>query len=980
MDTTTDVLAQPYQEDALQLNPQQEEAVCYGDGPLLIIAGAGTGKTNVITNRIVHLIKEKKARPEEILALTFTEKAAAEMEERVDILVPFGATGAWISTFHAFGNRILREHSLELGLTSDFKALSKPEQIIFFREHLFEFPLKYYRPLGNPTKHIDALLTVISRAKDEDISVEEYLGYAASLTALPSGGGGNGGGEFAEIAIQQMEVANTYRIYQDLLMKNGLIDFGDQVNLPLKLLREHPAILKNYQRQFKYILVDEFQDTNYAQFQLVRLLSEGHSNITVVGDDDQSIYKFRGAAISNILNFMKYYPDAKQVVLTENYRSTQLILDAAYRLIKNNNPERLEEKNKIDKKLRAGRTGTIPVTHIHYDTVTTEADAVARTIKEKVSSDEYKYRDIAILVRSNNDAEPFLRALTAHDIPHNFSGSRGLYSRPEIKLLIAFLRVVADPDDSMYLFYLAGSDIYQMDMPDLTLCSNVADRKKRSLFYILTHLDSFEELAELSAETRATITKILEDINTYIKESRNISTGVLLYNFLTRSGYLKSLTNAKENEDYRKILNIAKFFETVRNFERLSVNDRVQHYIKHLDMLIEAGDNPAVAEADFDEDAVSVMTVHKSKGLEFPVVFMVSLVSDRFPTKNYSDQIELPQGLIKDIIPSGDFHIQEERRLFYVGMTRAKEELYFTSARDYGGVKAKKVSPFVIETLNLNENDLGLYKASALEEINRFAPSEDSKASGLEPMKENEMLRLNCYQIDDYNTCPLKFKYLHILRIPIYSHHSIIYGSALHNAVAEYFKRKKLGLTVTLDEIIKVYKDAWKSEGFLNREHEEARFNAGIDALKRFYEKEEAAGLLPAYIEKDFHFLMGRNKITGRWDRIDEADGKCQIIDYKSSEVRDQKGADKKTKENLQLSIYALAYREMQGRLPDNVHLYFLESGIMGSAVLKEKDIDKTIEKINKVSTGIRQRIYAAKPDYNNCQYCAYLNICAEQK
>lgn len=207
-------------------------------------------------------------------------------------------------------------------------------------------------------------------------------------------------------------------------------------------------------------------------------------------------------------------------------------------------------------------------------------------------------------------------------------------------------------------------------------------------------------------------------------------------------------------------------------------------------MLIEAGDNPAVAEADIDEDAVSVMTVHKSKGLEFPVVFMVSLVNLKFPTKNFSDPIELPQELIKDIVPSGDFHIQEERRLFYVGMTRAKEELCFTSSRDYGGAKARKVSPFVVETLNLNENDLSLYKASALEEIRRFAPSIESNSSGLAPMKESEMLKLNCYQIDDYNTCPLKFKYLHILRIPLYSHHAVIYGSALHTVVAEYFKRK----------------------------------------------------------------------------------------------------------------------------------------------------------------------------------------------
>jgi len=337
--------------DEIPLNPEQLIAVTHGDGPLLIIAGAGTGKTKVITHRIAHLI-ENGVNPNQILALTFTEKAAGEMEERVDRLVPYGYSNVWISTFHSFGDRILRDNVLEIGLAPDFKVLSEAEKIIFLKEHLFELPLNYYRPLGNPIKYISAITGLISRLKDEDVGVEEYVTYADGLkklvgeTLVVSHREGTSPSPTAQGfgLEQQDELAKTYAKYQELMAKHGYLDFGDQVVLPLKLFRARPHILKRYQEKFRYILVDEFQDTNFAQFQLVKLLSERHKNITVVGDDDQSIYKFRGAAISNVLGFQKIYPDAKLITLTKNYRSCQPILDSAYRLISHNNPDRLEVK------------------------------------------------------------------------------------------------------------------------------------------------------------------------------------------------------------------------------------------------------------------------------------------------------------------------------------------------------------------------------------------------------------------------------------------------------------------------------------------------------------------------------------------------------------------------------------------------------------------------------------------------------------
>ncbi|HET6781455.1 MAG TPA: UvrD-helicase domain-containing protein, partial [bacterium] len=252
------------------LNSHQREAVTHEHGPLLIVAGAGTGKTAVITRRIAWLIATKRVRPSEILALTFTEKAATEMEERVDLLVPYGYTDVWISTFHAFGDRVLRDHALEMGLSPDFRVLSRPEQVIFFRERLFEFPLEYYRPLGDPTRYIEALIALFSRAKDEDTGPAEYLAYAEDVVRQAEADPGNR--ELGDRARQQLEVARTYVRYQEMLAKEGLVDFGDLITLTLRLFRDRPQVLRTYQERFKHILVDEFQDTNYAQFQMVRLL------------------------------------------------------------------------------------------------------------------------------------------------------------------------------------------------------------------------------------------------------------------------------------------------------------------------------------------------------------------------------------------------------------------------------------------------------------------------------------------------------------------------------------------------------------------------------------------------------------------------------------------------------------------------------------------------------------------------------------
>lgn len=955
------------------LNEEQRQAVLYEKGPLLIVAGAGTGKTTVITRRIAYLIASKKVKPEEILALTFTEKAAQEMEERVDVLVPYGYTEIWISTFHAFGDRTLRENALELGLAPDMRVLTKPEQIIFFREHLFEFKLDYYRPLGSPAKFIEALLGVFSRAKDEEISPEEYVKYAARLEEKA------GTAEEKELAKREMEVALTYEKYQELLAEHHCIDFGDQITLSLKLFSEHPLVLKHYQDRFRYILVDEFQDTNYAQFQLIKMLSSGDKNLTVTGDDDQSIYKFRGAAISNILGFVDFYKDTKQIVLVKSYRSGQQLLDSARNLIVHNNPDRLEVKNKIDKKLKSEKGKGRQVQYLAFDSIFTEADTVAQTIKEQVEKGKRAYKDFAILVRSNNDADPFLRSLNMLGIPWRFSGNQGLYSRPEINLLINFLRVIADFEKSECLMLLSTSEVYELSYEAVTLCSHTAHKIKRSLFFIFKSIETYPDLKErISKKDKDIIVKILKDIDFYGEMAAQRPTGEVLYKFMFDTGYLRKLTGKSGGQNEEKIRNISKFFDMIRRTSQLLEHGNVKEFIDYLNMLIEAGDDPAVVEAEPDENAVNVLTVHKAKGLEFTEVFMVSLISERFPVRHHKESIPLPEEFIskKEVLPAGDFHLQEERRLFYVGMTRSMEELYFTGAQDYGGKRMRKPSRFVMESLDISGPVSSVQKAKALQAITRNAPPGDSQGELFGRIADDELITLSHWQVDDYITCPLKYKFVHVLRLPVLRHHAVVYGSAVHSAVEEYYLRKMRGTEITLQDLIKVFEAKWDSEGFLSREHEEQRFAAGKKTLERFFEKEKNSKVMPVYVEKEFNFQVGFNKITGRWDRIDNENGKIIIVDFKTSAVREQEKADEETEDSMQLGIYALAYKNIYNQIPERVELHFVESGLTGTAVKDENSLNKVMDTIDRAARGIRSRSFEPRPEQFKCRGCAYNTIC----
>jgi DNA helicase-2/ATP-dependent DNA helicase PcrA len=962
------------------LNAAQAEAVTHDRGPLLIVAGAGTGKTTVLTRRIAYLVATRRARPEEILALTFTDKAALEMEERVDVLVPYGYADVRISTFHAFGDWLLREHALELGLTPAFRVLNRAEQVLFLRSRLFDLPLDHFRPLGDPTRHLQALTGLFGRAKDEDVAPEAYLAYATTLGAEAAAHPDDA--ERRDLAARTLELARAYAAYRDLMAREGFVDFGDQIFLALRLLRERPYVLASYQKRFRYVLVDEFQDTNHAQFELVKLLVSRHRNVTVVGDDDQAIFRFRGASMSNILGFGATYPDARRIVLVRNYRSGQRVLDAAYRLVQHN-PDRLERQHGIDKRLVAAAGPGAEPDFQAYETVTQEAEAVAQRVESEVEAGRRAYRDFAILVRANADADPFLRSLNMHGIPWTFSGNQGLYGRPEIRLCIALLRVIARPDDSVSLHHLAASWLFSVPAVDLARCGVHADRRNRWLFDVLRDLDETPELrAALSPEGAQAIARLVKELERFMGLAAELGTGELLYQFLADSGWLGRMSRASSPREEAEVQNVARFFRRVQDATRVLPRDHVREFVDHLDALIDAGEDPAVAEADVDAPAVRILTVHKAKGLEFPVVFVVGLVQGRFPWPSRGDVLELPAALLRDRPSPGDFRLQEERRLFYVAMTRAKEALHLTSAHDYGGRRTRKPSQFVLEALDLPRDTPRSVKLSPQEELRAFAPPADTGGEGDPPVPPDAVLELSHRQVDDYETCPLKYRYVHVLRVPIRRHHTVVYGETLHRVVEHYLRRRAAGLYTSLEDLLDTYEREWRNEGFLTWAHEAARRDAGRAAVRRFWHEEEAAGTRPTHVEREFGVSLadvgGPTRIRGRWDRVDETEQGAVIVDYKSSDVREAERADVRAEDSLQLQIYALVWRALNGRLPARVELRFLESGVVGRHTPTDEDAERALEAIRAAAAGIRARRFAATPSYQVCRYCAYRQICPD--
>ncbi len=969
--------------ERLELNKAQKEAVEFGPGPVMVVAGAGTGKTRVITERIRYLIEKQLAKPAEILALTYTEKASAEMLNRLDEVLPLGYEEPWVSTFHAFGERILRSEALEIGLDPAYKIMTSPESWFFFRQHLFEFNLKYYRPLGNPGKFVSAILKLFSRAKDENITPEEFLAWALSMDGErrtdDRGQRGEDGGPLGDGRFEKekwVELAEAFAKYEALKIKESRLDFGDLIIWTHKLFQERPAIRHKYLKQFRYLLIDEFQDTNYTQYQLIKSLAPAAAspNLMVCADDDQAIYKFRGASVANVLAFKNDYPGSELITLSENYRSVQPILDASYRLIQNNNPDRLEVKLGINKQLRSQikPVASRPAIELKVtESVEAEAETVVGKIVELIEKPgaERSWQDFAILARANSHLEPFVTELKLADIPYQLVGNRGLYDQEEVKTLIAALKVIAGKKDDTAFYQLVS---YR----GLGLRPEIVSRIMAKSYRERRTLEEVAREANDSADRDEALVFLLKIIDELRLSAGQKSVGRVFYEFASRSKILSGLLEEETVANQLKIQNINLFFEKIKHFEAETVSPTVFEFLDYLEILLEAGENPAQAEIE-DVDTVRLLTVHAAKGLEFPIVFLVSLTADRFPTRERGDPIPLPEGLVKEGLPEGNPHLEEERRLFYVAATRAKERLFLSYARRYGGVREKHPSGFIVE-LGLKvpamEKTIGGRKAA----LNFFASTPLSGGKLTENKEVVVDLKSVSYsQLETFSQCPLKYKYRYILGLSGEPSHTLSFGQTIHRTLRDYHRGELTQKeSPPLAVLLSYYGKNFLGEGYESREHRELRFAEGQEILNRYYAKHKTILGQPVFLEQRFKIRLGDIVLVGSIDRIDQlSDGSYEIIDYKTGEEREPKEVDK----DEQLSIYALAAREDLKIEPEKLSLYFIEANLKVTTRRTPEQLAKKREELLQKIEEIKQSAFPAKVSLL-CRYCEFRALCPAYK
>lgn len=632
--------------DILQsLNPVQKEAASCTEGPLLILAGAGSGKTRVLTHRIAYLIEEKGVNPWNIMAITFTNKAAQEMRDRVDRLVEFGAESIWVATFHSSCVRILRRYIDRLGYDNHFTIYDTDDQKSVIRKAVKELDLdpKQYRE--------GPLLGVISAAKNEMIEPQDFETQA--------------GGDF-----RMCQEAKIYKAYQKTLIDNNAVDFDDLLLLTVRLLRENRDILEAYQERLRYIMVDEYQDTNSVQFELIRLLSGKYHNLCVVGDDDQSIYKFRGADITNILSFEETFPGAKVVKLEQNYRSTNNILEAANSVIANN-------AHRKEKHLWSENGEGKEVSFIHYETAYGEAEDVIDKIQTSVHMGKHQYQDCAILYRTNAQSRAFEEKCIKKSVPYRLVGGVNFYQRQEIKDILAYLKTIDSGRDDLSVTRIVNVPKRGIGQVTLNKLAVYASEHGMRLFQAMEQVEQISGIGKAADKIKGFVNQIM----VFRALAKELDAAELIESILEQTGYLEELEKLEEDKAQAKQENLEEF-----------QNKAADYYANHdeaalTDFLEEVALVADIDNMDSEADSLTLMTLHSAKGLEFPVVYMTGMEEGLFPS-----YMSMNSG------DPGD--IEEERRLCYVGITRAMQQLTLTAAKQrmvHGNIQYSAISRFVKE-------------------------------------------------------------------------------------------------------------------------------------------------------------------------------------------------------------------------------------------------------------------------------------------
>src|SRR6266550_2225670 len=896
------------------LTPEQRAAVDHAGGPLLIVAGAGTGKTRVLVERYRRL-RQEGVPAEEILLLTFTEKAAREVLDRVEQEDHLPAGERFVLTYHAFAQRFLQEEGWLCGIPKGFRIASEVRKWELMRDVLLELRPPHLFHAQRPYERIGELLKLVERAKQELVSPVEFRAWAEANAIADD-----------PVLAAQRQAALVYGEYQERLLAEERLDFDDTIYFSVQLLTQEPSVAARQSRRFTHLMVDEFQDTNFAQSRLLELLAGTERNLCVVGDDDQSIYKFRGASVANLRRFHAVFPDAAVVRLEENYRSRGPILRAAGRLI-NDDPDRLE------KRLIATRGEGRPLSVLTATNVAEEADAVATLVKTAIDEGRHRPTAIAILLRANAHLHNFARALQRQGVAYQVSGGRGFYQQPEVKDCLAYLRAVDSPDDAVCLMRLLSLPRYAADSVQAGRWARQARDDGRRFF------DLLQESNDQGAR------RLTEDLRRF--------------NDLER--FLGPI------ERLQVSANVQKLAELIAAYCDEHPDQHLSAYLKHLNATEAAQADEEIAPLDETVNAVHLMTVHQAKGLEFGLVIIPHLVEGRFPASRRGEGLTLPNELLKEELPAAELHLAEERRLAYVALTRAREEIVCTLASRYEGVRDWRPSRFLTPVRGEGARELaGPQLLAATVGLVEVARQVELPLNDAPPIAA-----LSYTQVDTYLRCPQMYQYRFVFRLPTRPRPQMQFGRILHEALKDALGSIERDRPLTWEMVNAAYVAAWARERFCAPEQAPSLQDLGRSYLRRAFEAGDLSK--PLLLEQPFSLRVDGLRLSGRIDRVDRhPDGMYEVIDYKTGSAR----RATELQRDLQLGVYALAAREVFRFDPLSLSYYYLETS---ERVTVDKPLDRLDEDrqtIVRVGDGIRAELFVAKPDRMKCSGCDFRLLC----
>ncbi len=939
--------------DLRDLNAEQKAAVVHGKGPLLVVAGAGTGKTEVIARRIAYLIDQGKARPDAILALTFTEKAAGEMIDRLDILIGWSAHQVNVMTFHAFGAQLLLRYGHHIGRANRAELITKNIKMLLLRQHLSEIELSYYGSQTDPLDFLNGCVDYIEALQNNDITLTAFEKYVKNLEKSKT--------THPFDLDEARDRLKLYELYENLKRRYSLIDYHDQIMLPLELLQHRPNIAAKLGEQYKHVLVDEYQDTNGSQDQLLRAFIAKTGNIFAVGDDDQAIYGFRGAKVENILNFVEHFEVKKPVVLVKNYRSTQKILDRAYKLIRHNDPERLEAKLGINKRLVAKLAGAEPEFKL-FPSSQEEVNGLADALAERTESGEAP-ESIAVLSTTHSALQSLARVLRRRGLPHRLISTIKIFEQKELLQLWYLLRWLAfSADDEAATQLLLGPFF---GWP----ASKVRAITELSRSGLISIEETLEQASAGNADAKL-VCKLLEEWRGW---SNELSVSELAYRLVTTTGLSEKWIKEAGNSPrmLRVFEDLQLLLRQMQEYESVAVDRSLPGFLSFFPQPPEI----EASEVAGDEEGISLLTVHASKGLEFETVYLMNNTREAWTDLAIPSRVDLPEELKRTELDLPPEH--ERRRLLYVALTRAKTNLILSAPQYDRGGRNRKLSPFLPEMFELEEikSDLPVQLTNKLEQtleaIDRFAPAGEEWNSKRLPFETADgWLDLNITDLQKYLDCPYEFYLEKVLKISSPMGPAINFGSVLHQLFNEYYEGVKSGEKLSLKELQQRLEERWSNRGYRTAAEAETAKQRAITTLKSFFVREEARKEKLRSSEEPIRLLIPEAKLRlrGRIDASFDTEEGIQVRDFKTGRLRDAEKLSGKAKDNFQLRTYALATKEVTGQAPSEVVLDYVVTGVEGVAKLTPQILDNHRQKIIQIANDIRARKFEPnKSMYHKC-------------